>query len=113
VVGEAALVEGLQDLEQVGFDAGEKRVGGLVEQLDRGHVGLEGLVVDELLDGLVGGAEQVGHLDVVVAPEVAYAVAAVEGAADDVVERQAGFAVADDERHVRVEVGLGLVGEHG
>jgi hypothetical protein len=57
----------------------------------------EGVVVQQLGDGVVGGAEQVWDLDVEVAPEVPHAVAAVERTADDVVEAQAALAVADDE----------------
>ena len=57
------------------------------------------------------GAEQVRGLDLEVAPEVADAVAAVQRAADDVVQAQAALAVADDLGHVGVERGL-LAGGH-
>src|SRR5260370_3517231 len=60
-------------------------------------------MAEQQADRLIGGAQQVGCLVLEVAPEVAYAVAAVQRAADDVVQRQAGLAVGDDLRHVRVE----------
>jgi hypothetical protein len=110
-VVQAAVVECAKDLEQVGFDAGQERVGGLVEQLDRCDRGAEGPVADQHLDRLLGGAQQVGCFVLEVAPEVAHAIAAVEGAADDVVQRQPGLSVSDDLRHVRVQR-CRLVGGH-
>ena len=74
---------------------------------DRPSPGLpnERLVADEHLDRLPRGAQKVGGLVLEVAPEVADAVAAVQRAAADVIQRQPGLAVRDDLRHVRVQRG--------
>ena len=95
----------------MGAHAGQERVGGLVQELDGSGVRLERVVAGQHLDGLLVVTEQVRGLDLEVAPEVADAVAAVERAADDVVQAQAALAVADDQGHVRVERGL-LSGGH-
>jgi hypothetical protein len=86
VVGVSESVELAQDLEKMGLDAGEKRVRGLVEDLDRSDAWLEGVVRGQELDGVIGGAEQVRGPDIEVSPEVPDAVSAVERASDDVVE---------------------------
>jgi hypothetical protein len=62
VVGVAALVECAEHLEQVWLDAGQERVGGLVEELDRRDVRSEGVVVQQLGDGFVVEQSRCGTL---------------------------------------------------
>jgi hypothetical protein len=96
VVGVAAPVEGVQDGEQVRAHPRQEWVGGLVQELDRGGVRLAGGVAGQQVHRLLVGAQQVRGLDLEVSPEVANAVAAVQRAADDVVQTQVALAVPDD-----------------
>jgi hypothetical protein len=111
MIGQAEAVKRAQVPEQVWFDAGQKRVGSLIQELERRDVRPERVMAGEHADGLIIIAQQVWCIDLEVPPELADTVPAIQWAADDVIQAQAAFAIADDQRHIRVQGSL-LIGGH-
>jgi hypothetical protein len=95
VVGQALLVQRPQHREQVWLDHRQHRVRGAVEQLDRRLVRAEVPVPGQRGDGFLVAHQPPRRLQLEVVEQVPHAVAAVERAADDVVQRQPGLAVLD------------------
>ena len=86
VVAQAEPVKVLQHGEGVRLDDRQERVGGAVEHLDRGHVGLEEPVADQELNGVLIRHERPRGLHGKTVEQVAHTIGAVQGAPDDVVE---------------------------
>src|SRR5579859_576394 len=92
---QSPLIEQLQRRKQVVLHAWQEGVGRPVEDLDRRRIGPEGPMAGQEIDRLAIADHQVWLLHREVLKEMANAITAVERAADNMIEAQAGFPVLD------------------
>ncbi|MCY1553155.1 hypothetical protein D9M68_896100 [compost metagenome] len=88
----------------MGFHLGQHRIGRPVEQLNRRDVRLKVTMRDELLKRLLVSHQSLRCPLIEVSEQMPYAVTAIQGAADDVVEAQTAFAVLHGIPEARVDV---------